>query len=309
LRQELCVVGMMARQRCGAAPGEHDDMQLKASLAPWESSCDDAVRLHRMGAGEDLVRGLRKWDLWGRLGWLEIKRRYRRTMIGPFWTCLSLLIFVVVIGSVGSGLLSKQTAEYLPFLVAGMIVWVTLQSTLNESVNVFVASTGIIRQMSFEYSILVYSLVWRNFIVFAHNLLVYLLVFLVFAPEKLGFANLLAVPGLIVLAANCAWLSLLLGMVSLRFRDLQQLVMSIVQVSMFVTPLFWPPEGLEGLRRIVFVGLNPLYHLLAIVRDPLLGGKLPPVNSCIAASLITIVGWSLTYAMFAKFRKRIPYWL
>ena len=284
-------------------------MQLEANLAPWANTYDGVARPHTMGAREDLTGGLRKYDLWGRLGWLDIKRRYRRTMIGPFWTCLSLLIFVIVVGSVGSGLLSKQTAEYLPFLVAGMIVWVMLQNTMLESVNVFVSGTGIVRQMNFEYSILVYSLVWRNFIVFAHNLLVYLLIFLIFAPEKLGFANLLAIPGLFVLAVNCAWLSLLLGMVSLRFRDLQQLIMSIVQVSMFVTPLFWPPEGLEGLRRILFVGLNPLYHLLTIVRDPLLGGKLPPVNSWIAASLITIAGWSLTFAMFAKFRKRIPYWL
>jgi ABC-type polysaccharide/polyol phosphate export permease len=262
-----------------------------------------------MGAGEDLIRGLRRYDLWGRLGWLEIKRRYRRTVIGPFWTCLSLLVFVIVIGSVGSGLLSRQAEEYLPFLVAGMIVWVTLQSVLIESVTVFVAGTGLLRQMSFEYSILVYSLLWRNFIIFAHNLLVYFLIFLVFAPEKLGFANLLAIPGLIVLAVNCTWLSLLLGMAALRFRDLQQLVLSVVQVSMFVTPLFWPPDGLEGLRRILFVGLNPLYHLLTIVRDPLLGSQLPPVNSWIAVTLITTMGWALTYALFAKFRKRIPYWL
>jgi ABC-type polysaccharide/polyol phosphate export permease len=262
-----------------------------------------------MSAWEDLTGGLRKYDLWGRFGWLEIKRRYRRTMIGPFWACITLVIFVIVIGSVGSGLLSKHTADYLPFLVAGMIVWVTLQSTLLESVNVFVAGTSLIRQMSFEYSILVYSLVWRNIIVFAHNLLVYLLILLVFAPDKLTFANLLAIPGLIVLAINCTWLSLLLGLVSLRFRDLQQLVMSTVQVSMFVTPLFWPADGLEGMRRLFFVDLNPLYHLLTIVRDPLLGGKLPLLSSCIAATLITIAGWALTYCMFAKYRKRIPYWL
>jgi ABC-type polysaccharide/polyol phosphate export permease len=190
-----------------------------------------------------------------------------------------------------------------------MIVWMVLQSTLMESVTVFVAGAGLIRQMNFEYSILVYGLVWRNFVVFAHNLLVYFLILLIFAPGKLGFANLLALPGLILLAVNCAWISLLLGMISLRFRDLQQLVMSVVQVSMFVTPLFWPPDGLEGLRRFVFVDLNPLYHLLTIVRDPLLGGTLPPLNSCIAATLITIGGWSLTFALFAKYRKRIAYWL
>ena len=105
-------------------------MQLEVN--PTAGTFDDAVRPHVMGAWDDLVGGLRKYHLWGRLGWLEIKRRYRRTMIGPFWTCISLLIFVIVIGSVGSGLLSKQTAEYLPFLVAGMIVWVTLQSMLLE---------------------------------------------------------------------------------------------------------------------------------------------------------------------------------
>jgi homopolymeric O-antigen transport system permease protein len=284
-------------------------MQLEVKARPWTGSFEDPVRLHLMTASEDLVGGLRRYDLWGRLGWLEIKRRYRRTMVGPFWACISLLLFVIVIGSVGSGLLSKQSAEYLPFLVAGMVVWVMLQSTMLESVNVFVAGSSLIRQMNFEYSVLVYSLVWRNVIVFAHNLLVYLLILLIFAPGKLGFANLLALPGLITMAVNCAWISLLLGMVSLRFRDLQQLVMSIVQVSMFVTPLFWPPDGLEGLRRVFFVELNPLYHLLTIVRDPLLGGKLPAANSCIAATLITIAGWALTYALFAKYRKRIPYWL
>jgi ABC-type polysaccharide/polyol phosphate export permease len=284
-------------------------MQLEVKARPWTGSFEDPVRLHLMTASEDLVGGLRRYDLWGRLGWLEIKRRYRRTMVGPFWACISLLLFVIVIGSVGSGLLSKQSAEYLPFLVAGMVVWVMLQSTMLESVNVFVAGSSLIRQMNFEYSVLVYSLVWRNVIVFAHNLLVYLLILLIFAPGKLGFANLLALPGLIIMAVNCAWISLLLGMVSLRFRDLQQLVMSIVQVSMFVTPLFWPPDGLEGLRRVFFVELNPLYHLLTIVRDPLLGGKLPAANSCIAATLITIAGWALTYALFAKYRKRIPYWL
>jgi len=284
-------------------------MQLEVKARPWTGSFEDPVRLHLMTAREDLVGGLRRYDLWGRLGWLEIKRRYRRTMVGPFWACISLLLFVIVIGSVGSGLLSKQSAEYLPFLVAGMVVWVMLQSTMLESVNVFVAGSSLIRQMNFEYSVLVYSLVWRNVIVFAHNLLVYLLILLIFAPGKLGFANLLALPGLIIMAVNCAWISLLLGMVSLRFRDLQQLVMSIVQVSMFVTPLFWPPDGLEGLRRVFFVELNPLYHLLTIVRDPLLGGKLPAANSCIAATLITIAGWALTYALFAKYRKRIPYWL
>jgi ABC-type polysaccharide/polyol phosphate export permease len=255
----------------------------------------------------DLVAGLFKSDLWGRLGWLEVKRRYRRTVVGPFWTSFSLLVFVIGIGSVGSGLLSKQTQEYLPFLVSGMVVWVFLSSIIIEGSSVFIGGAGLLRQINFEYSILAYSLVWRNFLIFAHNMIVYLLIFAIYAPEKFSLMAFAAIPGLIILLVNGVWIVLLLGTFSMRFRDVQQMIQSIVQIAMFVTPLFWPPESLSGIRRAVFVGLNPLYHLLSIVRDPLMGNP-PHLNSYIAALITTVGGWAVACAFFSKFRKRLPYW-
>ena len=74
-------------------------------------------------AAKDFVEGLKQWELWGRLGWLEIKRRYRRTVIGPFWSVISIAVVVLVLGGLGAGLLSQPVGEYLPFLAAGMVVW------------------------------------------------------------------------------------------------------------------------------------------------------------------------------------------
>jgi homopolymeric O-antigen transport system permease protein len=258
-------------------------------------------------AAHDLVAGLFKSDMWGRLGWLEVKRRYRRTVIGPFWTSLSLLVFVIALGGVGSGLLSKQTQEYLPFLVSGMVVWVLLSNIIIEGSSLFISGACLLRQMDFEYSVLAYSLVWRNLVIFLHNMIVYLLIFTIYAPEKLSLMAFAAIPGLLVLLANGVWIALLLGTFSMRFRDVQQMIQSIVQIAMFVTPLFWPPDSLEGVRRVLFVGLNPLYHLLEIVRDPLMGNP-PRLNSYIAAFIITIAGWIVTFPFFSKFRKRLPYW-
>jgi ABC-type polysaccharide/polyol phosphate export permease len=261
-----------------------------------------------LSARDDLIGGLSEWRLWGRLGWLEVKRRYRRTMIGPFWTSLSLLIFVTVMGAVGSGLLSKQTQEYLPFLVSGMVVWILLSTIIQESCTVFLSGAGLIRQMGFKYSVLVYALLWRNLIVFFHNLTVYVLIVAVYAPQKFTPMVLLAIPGIIILLMNGIWIAILFGTFAARFRDVQQLVQTIVQISMFVTPLFWPPESLDGLRRVFFVGLNPLYHLLAIARDPFLG-DMPRINSYIAALVITAVGWGLTLLCFQRFRRRVAFWL
>lgn len=257
---------------------------------------------------QDILGGLLQWRLWGRLGWLEVKRRYRRTIVGPFWTSVSLLVFVTVMSAVGSGLLSKETKEYLPFLLAGMVVWTLLSSIMQESSSVFVSGAGLLRQMRFDYSILVYALLWRNLIVFFHNMIVYFAIFMIYAPQKLTLINFLAIPGLVILLINGAWLATLVGMITSRFRDVQQMMQTLLQISMFITPLFWPPESLSGLRRIIFVGFNPLYHLLAIVRDPLLG-NMPRANNYIAAILVTAAGWTLTLYFYRRFRKRIAYWI
>jgi ABC-type polysaccharide/polyol phosphate export permease len=87
----------------------------------------------------------------------------------------------------------------------------------------------------------------------------------------------------------------------------QQLITSLIQISMFVTPIFWPPENLQGAARFVFVDFNPLYHLIDIVRSPLLG-RLPAAESYIAMVALTVVGWWLTYLLFSYFRRRIAYW-
>ena len=274
-----------------------NDPQSKSGLRPLTIS-----------AAEDIAGGALRWELWGRLGWLEIRRRYRRTTLGPFWSSLTLLFFVIVMGSVGSGLLNKNSSEYLPFLVAGFLAWTMLSGMITEAGSVFVSGAGLIRQMNFEHSILNYALVWRNFIGFLHNMVVYLLIMLVYKPHALTFNVMLAIPGLILMMVNGVWISIVLGTLTARFRDVQQIVQSIIQVSMFVTPLFWSPDSLSGTRRVIFVGLNPLYHLLEIVRDPLLG-RAPSLNSYIAVMLITFAGWTLAFAVYSRFRKRIAYWL
>ena len=114
-------------------------------------------------ATEDLLRGFSKRELWGRLGWLDVKRRYRRTTIGPFWTSITLAIYVVSVGTVGAALWHQDIYEYLPFLVSGMIVWTLVSSIIVESCNLLIAGQPLFRSIRFDYSILAYALVWRNF--------------------------------------------------------------------------------------------------------------------------------------------------
>jgi ABC-type polysaccharide/polyol phosphate export permease len=266
----------------------------------------DGLRSLASNAWQDLVGGLLRTDLWGRLGWLDVKRRYRRTKIGPFWSSLTLAVYVIAVGLVGSGLWNQDIQTYLPYLTSGMLVWTLLSVIIIESCTLFVQGHALFRNVNFEYSILAYALVWRNFLLFLHNFAVFAVVVLVLNVKLLNFAALLAVPGLILVLINGVWIALLVGLVCLRFRDVQPLVQTTVQIGMLVTPIFWAPEAL-GRYQMVFVQLNPIYRLIDIVRTPLMG-QVPTLASYAGAFAISVVGWATTYYVFRRFRKRIAYW-
>ena len=258
-------------------------------------------------AGQDIVRGARNVPLWASLGWRDVRLRYRRTVIGPFWASINLAIYAIGVGVVGAGLWEQTLASYLPFLVSGMMVWLLISTIISESCGLFLSGAILLREVSFDYSVLAYALVWRNFIVFLHHLVVYIVICLILAPGLLRPTILLAIPALLVIIGNGVWIALLCGMICLRFRDVQQLIANLTQIALFVTPIFWPPASLHGPAHRIFVDLNPLYHMIDIVRGPMLD-RVPAPASALVAIAITALGWSATLWLFGRFRKRIAYW-
>ena len=124
----------------------------------------------------DVFAGLMAANIWGRLGWRETKRRYRRTAFGPFWTTVSIALFVTTLGLVWSNLWHKDPKSYLPYLTAGMILWVFILSTCTEGCGAFTINEKLIKQLRISYTLLACVSVWRNVTLFLHNLTIYILV-------------------------------------------------------------------------------------------------------------------------------------
>ena len=257
-------------------------------------------------AYDDIFDGLRAREIWTRLGWQEVRRRYRRTVFGPFWATLSLGIFIGAISVVWAPLFNADLRTYLPYLMAGMVSWSFVSQTIIEGCASFTGSENLIKQLNFPYSTLAFMVVWRNMIVLFHHLVILLIIYLVL-PENLSFAILLFLPGLFIVALNGVWLVILLGMISARFRDVPPLIGNLVQVMLFITPIFWSPDQLGGRGRIL-VNLNYLYHLIDLLRAPLLGGR-PAALSYIVTIIGAIIGWVVTFTIYARFRRRIAFWL
>ncbi|WP_448207519.1 ABC transporter permease [Azospirillum sp. sgz302134] len=254
---------------------------------------------------DDLVEGVRRWRLWSRLGWHDIRKRYRRSVLGPFWLTLSMAVMVASLGLIYGTLFRLDLEGYLPFLAVGLATWTFVASFLNEGCISFIELEPLIKNVRIPMSVHVLRVLWRNLIIYAHNIVIFAVVALIFGVRP-GAGGLLAPLGLLLMVANAGWIMLLLGMICTRFRDVPPIIGSLIQLLFFVTPVMWKPE-LLGDRRYLMV-LNPFHHLIEVIRAPLLG-QVPGWENWAAGLLFAVAGWAVTFACFARFRKRIAYWL
>lgn len=254
---------------------------------------------------EDLGRGILGWRLWGRLGWHEVRQRYRRSIIGPFWYTLSLAVHVGAIGIIWSILFGIKAENFIPHLCLGFLMWHFIVGLLNDGCATYESSARFILQSREPLSIYILITIWRNVLIFFHNFLVYIVTAVIFSISP-SLNMLLALPGFLVLLLNVSWMAFLLGVVSARYRDVPPIVASILTVAFFVTPIMWKTDQLGS--HAYLVEYNPFTHLIEIVRAPLLGHA-PAMLSWVITAAIGVAGWVLMILFYARFRSRIAYWL
>ena len=256
-------------------------------------------------AAGDLLEGLRGCEFWTVMGLQGIRRGYRRSVLGPFWLTISLAVTVTALSLLYGQLLGVPLRRYVPHVALGFIAWQFIQGVVGASCNVFVRHKAWILNARRPLSLFVYSDVWANLLEMAHNAPVYIVVALFFQVFA-GLAGLQIVPGLALVLVNAVWVGLLLGTVCARFRDVSPVVGSVMRIAFFVTPVIWMPE-LLGVRAHLAL-YNPFSYFVELIRAPLLGQVLPAVTWMLVLA-VTLVGWSLTWAVFARYRGRVPYWL
>lgn len=256
-------------------------------------------------AVKDIEDAFKAYHIWIITGWQDIKIRYKRSTIGPFWITLSLGITVAAMGALYARLFQQKVAEYIPYLSIGMIVWALISTLVIESCSIFIQSEGIIKQIRLPFSVYVLRMIWRNLIIFFHNVAVLVFVYLWFSIGW-GWQVILVPLGLLIIAANAMWLGLILGTLSARFRDIPQIVTSLMQVLFFVTPVMWRVKLLKN--HMWIAKWNPAYNLMKLVMRPL-QGRLPSEYSVVFVAVMTLLGWGVALMFFSRFRARIAYWI
>jgi len=253
----------------------------------------------------ELLAGFRAWPVWMILGWDDIRQRYRRSVLGPFWITLSMGVFIFMLGVIYSRLFHMDIQTYMPFLSAGYILWGFISQTTNDSCNAFQESGRIIKQIKLPYSVYVLRVVCRNFIVFLHTIVIFVPIAIIFKVVP-NLTTLYVFPGLFLVCVNQTWVAMVLAILNTRYRDMMPIVTTTVQIAMFVTPIMWPISSLGGAT--IIAEINPLYHLIEVVRAPMLGSS-PALVSWLVAASTAMAGSAIAIALLVRSARRIVFWL
>ena len=236
---------------------------------------------------------------------LDIKERYIRSIIGPFWITISMLLTIICLGVVFNFLFKQSLADFFPYLGIGLIFWSYINSTILEACKIGQENRGNFKNYNINYDFYIAKHVFKQTFVLFHHLIIILLIMLWF-NIKVGPKVILIAISLISSSVLLFYLSKIVFYLSTRFNDLEQIIMSLLTFSFYLTPIIWKKKFLSEYQYLV--DYNPFYHIIHIFRSLLLNEPMYLKSLVIVIAMILVL-ILVSKIVEMKLKKQLIFWI
>lgn len=253
------------------------------------------------------------WNIrhfWWHLALSDLRTKFRRSYLGLLWSILNPLLLTVLITLVMSVVFNTPPGNYALYVFSGLIIWDVIVSSAMMGCSAFTNAEGYIKQ--YPHPLIIYAI--RNVVVailhFGLGLIGLTIWLLLVKPGNYGWVTLWCIPGTLILALISLPLATLCGIINTKFRDFSQMVVLIFQAVWYISPIFISVDVLRNSRHLSgLVDHNPIYHILNIIRAPILYGQSPELINFIYASFVIIILWIVAALVLRKNEKTLIFYL
>lgn len=240
------------------------------------------------------------------LGYLNIKERYIRSYIGPFWISISLFIQIIILGIVFGFLFKQNLNEFLPHLSIGLMMWMFFQSILSESCNLSLESSHLLLNSKVNFRVLILQMISRNILIMFHHLIIIILILFYF-KISINLSYPFLIFSILILGFFSYSISMIIAILSTRFNDIQQIVLSTMSMIFYLTPIIWKIEFLG--ERASILNYNIFYHMIEIFRAILLYDLEKIIFHFSICVVVTFILAIFSEIIYKKFKNKIVYYL
>lgn len=256
-----------------------------------------------------LIQSLRTPSFWLYSSWLEIATKYRGSVLGLAWLCLPTAFFVLLLGNVYSHLMGYPIEVYMPYLATGYVIWRFMLQVINDAAGAFHSHKAFI----LDGRVRLTDFLMRSF---AKALLQFLFGMVVVVVAVVWFRSWAGLAGLAtlfltmpLLLVNLFWVAACVSLMGARFPDTRDAIGTILVAGFLLTPIIWmidrfPPDTLRGM----LARLNPAFHLIELVRSPVLG-EMPEGASIIVTLVLAVSGWALASILYRRYARFVALWV
>ena len=182
----------------------------------------------RQGSPSSWVE-FRNWRVWHLLGLNELRHRYARSRFGQFWLVLSTAAMIGVIAGVWSLLWNQSVRDLMPFFGISIIMWNFMSQVLIECTVGLLTHGNLYRNQKMNFSVSVYSVIYKNTMMLAHNLIIIAILIIGFGVP-VNWYLLQIVPAFVLTWIMMVWLGYVLAMACVRYRDMIQVISNWMMV-------------------------------------------------------------------------------
>jgi len=253
-------------------------------------------------AFRDLGNGLRRRRVWMALATEDVGDQHRRTMLGPLWLVINyftlLAIFVFLFDRSGG------LQNYPVYVATGLLAWMFISEIISSSVALFVREEGMIKGTTLPLSVYVFRLLTNSMIRTCYSIVATLVVLAYFGATFTP-TWFWAIPGMMLIVLTAPAAIIIFAFIGAYFPDSQYIVGNLMRVGMFLTPVFWNPEGRGGLRGAVY-HMNPFTYFLELVRMPIFESTIPVMAYAVCGTVCVLL-WMIALPLLGRFRRSLVF--
>ncbi len=247
---------------------------------------------------EEILSLIKYRDLIAQFVSRSIKTRYKRSVLGVVWTMLNPLLMMTVLTLVFSQLFGRFNVQNYPvYILSGLVAWNFFSYTTSQAMGEMIWSGSLLSRIYVPKSVFAVSAIGTGLVNLTISLVPLLIIAMILGVHI--HLSILVLPfSVFFLALFALGIGLLLATAAVFFADMLPVYEVILTIWLYATPIIYPISIVE--KWLWLFRLNPLYHLVELVRQPLYNGVVPDASHWIYGGLSAILAFVIGGIIFTS---------
>jgi lipopolysaccharide transport system permease protein len=232
----------------------------------------------------------------------DIKVRYRRSVLGIFWSFLEPLLFMIVLTIIFSTLFSRSIENYPVFLLTGRLVFMFYSQSTNGAMRSIKMNAPILKKLYVPKYIYTVAMTLSALVTYLLSLIVLVMVMFATGAPFTPYIALFIVPTVLLIIFNIG-VGLILATVNVFFRDMEHLYGVFLTLLLYSSAIFFPPDIIPPNYQWILTW-NPVYAMISLTRDVFLYGQMFDTFTLLFATVSAIASLVIGMVLFYKYQDK-----